>query len=321
MMQFYKKRDFGTLISDTFQFFKIYGKNYFRSFLLLNGILLIAMVAVFIFGYRELLMQIFGSNLSGESYYFEKYFQENAAMLIVVIGIVAVLFLLLMILVYLFPIFYLKRVSAGQQKVSNDDILSDIKANLGKIAIFAVCSIFIIYPLAILVFGITYLLMIIIIGFFLMILIMPAMMNAIFFLMYDYFNTDKGFFQSLSYGIRAQFSYPHGRERSPFWKYWGSTVIIYFIINIVVGIFSMVPAFIIFSRALTVPEHGEISENPFEGATGIIIFVIYGISFLVSFILNNILTVNAGLMYYDSRVDLHQKENLSEIESIGVHEE
>lgn len=37
MMQFYKKRDFGALISDTFTFFKENGKNYFKNYILLNG--------------------------------------------------------------------------------------------------------------------------------------------------------------------------------------------------------------------------------------------------------------------------------------------
>ena len=321
MMQFYKKRDFGTLISDTFQFFKLYGKNYFRGYLLLNGILLIAMVAVFIFGYRELLMQMFGSNMYGESHYFEKYFQENSVMLVISLVIVFILFMMLMILVYLYPVLYMKRVAAGQNQVTNDEILGDLKANVGKIAIFTICSIFILYPLALLVFGITYLLMIIIIGFFLMILVMPAIMNAIFLLTFDYFSTNKGFFQSLSYAIRSQFSYSHGRDKSPFWKYWGSTIVIYFIINIVVGIFTMIPLGVILFQTFSVSTDGGIVDNPFKGGMGVFLFVVYGISFLVSFILNNLLYINAGFMYYDSRTDLHQKEDISEIESIGVHEE
>lgn len=30
--------------------------------------------------------------------------------------------------------------------------------------------------------------------------------------------------------------------------------------------------------------------------------------------------VNAGLMYYDSRTDLHQKVELAEIDTIGINE-
>ena len=34
MMEFYKKRDFGTFISDSFNFFKVYGKNYLKNYIL-----------------------------------------------------------------------------------------------------------------------------------------------------------------------------------------------------------------------------------------------------------------------------------------------
>jgi len=34
----------------------------------------------------------------------------------------------------------------------------------------------------------------------------------------------------------------------------------------------------------------------------------------------NMQYVNSGLMYYDSRTDLHQKTELAEIETIGTHE-
>ncbi|WP_050020641.1 hypothetical protein [Chryseobacterium sp. P1-3] len=84
MIQFYKKRDFGTFISDSFNFFKLYGKNYFKNYILINGLLLILIITIFIFGYKELFSQIFGSNLRGETYYFEQYFSDNAGMLIVV---------------------------------------------------------------------------------------------------------------------------------------------------------------------------------------------------------------------------------------------
>jgi len=41
---------------------------------------------------------------------------------------------------------------------------------------------------------------------------------------------------------------------------------------------------------------------------------------LLSFLLSNLLYVNAGFMYYDSRTDLHQKVELEEIDTIGINE-
>lgn len=321
MMQFYKKREFGAFISDSFNFFKLYGKNYFKNYLMINGLLIILMIAVVIFGFREIFGQLAGSNVSGESYYFESYFADNAGMLIVAGMFVMLLFMVLMIMNYLYPVFYLKRLAQGLEKVKTEDILGDFKRNAGKILILCLGLIFIVTPLAFIMIGISYVLMLIIIGFFLIILLYPTLFNVTTFLMFDYFNTDRGFFESLSYSIRAQFSYPNGREKSPYWKYWGATIIIFIIMYIITSIFTIVPMFFFYGSLLTSAPDGNFEQNPFAGGVaGILLFVFYGFYILFSLFLSNILYINAGLMYYDSRTDLHQKVELAEIETIGIND-
>ncbi|MDQ0476982.1 DUF4013 domain-containing protein [Chryseobacterium sp. MDT2-18] len=321
MMQFYQKRDFGTFISDTFAFFKEHGKNYFKNYLLINGILLILMVLIFVLGYRELFSQMMGSNTSGQNYYFEAYFQENQTMLIFVSTIVFILFLAVTMVSYSYPILYLKRLTeTGDKNIKADDILSDLKSNIGRFLKLFLGLLFIVTPLAMIVFGLSVMLMFILIGFLLIFLVGPTLMNIVNFLMFDYFNTRKGFFESLSYAVRAQFSYRNGREKSPFWKYWGSTVVMYLIIQTVSSIFTMIPMMFIFGGMMTVPQTGELQQNPFEGTMGIFIFIIYGISLLFSFLMINVIFVNSGLQYYDSRTDLHRNLDLSEIDTIGSNE-
>lgn len=319
MMQFYKKRDFGALISDTFTFFKENGKNYFKNYILLNGLLLIFMVAIFVFGYREIFSQIFNGNVEGQSYYFQTYFQENQAMLILVGLVLFIIILLAMIINYSFPVLYLKRLSeTGNKNIKADEILNDIKNNSGRFFIFFLGITFVVTPLFFIIIGISYLLIFVIIGFFLLLFIFPALMNTGNFLLFDYFHTKKGFFESLSYAIRSQFSYPNGNQQSPFWKYWGSTMVLYIILQVITTIFTMIPMVIMMTSLFTMQDKsGQLSQNPFEGGMGIVFFVTYGVALLVSFVLGNIIYVSAGLMYYDSRTDLHQKEDLSEIETIG----
>lgn len=319
-MQFYKKREFGTFISDSFNFFKIYGKNYFKNYLLINGLLIILMIAVVIFGFREIFGQLAGSNLGGETYYFERYFSDNAGMLVVVGGLVFVLFAVLMIVNYLYPVFYLKRIAQGAQKVKPDEILGDFKKNAGRIIILCLGMMFIIVPLSFFVLGISYALLLILIGFFLLLLVYPTLFNVIIFLMFDYFNTDRGFFESLSYAIRSQFSYPNGREKSPYWKYWGATIVISIILYLITTIFTLIPMMFTYGSALTTIPNGSSGQDAFAGVAGIIFFIFYGISMLISFFLSNLIFVNAGLMYYDSRTDLHQKVELAEIDTIGFNE-
>jgi len=321
-MQFYKKREFGTLVGDTFQFFKEYGKNYFKNFFLINGFLLIILVALFVFGYREFFMQLLGGNTGGNSYFMEQYFENNVGMLVFLVIAFFILAAAVAIVSYSFPIFYLKRVSEnGNVPVKSDEILSDIKSNLGRIFTLLAGLIFIVTPAFLVIFSISYVLVLIVIGIFLLFLVIPASVNAINFLMYDYLQTKKGFFESLSFAIRAQFSYKTLNQKSPFWKYWGTTAVIYFIIYIVTSIFTFVPMLIYFGGLYTVPSrNGGFEQNPFDGTMGILFFLIYGVSMLVSFVMMNLLLVASGLMYYDNRTDLHQQMDLLEIDSIGNNE-
>lgn len=319
-MEFYKKREFGAFISDSFNFFKLYGKNYLKNYILINGLLLILTVAVVIFGFREILGQLIGSNVSGESYYFERYFSENAGMLISAGVLVFVLFVILGIVNYLYPVFYMKRIAEGAKKVKADEILGDFKRNAGRIVKMCIGMMFIVFPIVMILVGFSYLLMLIIIGFFLMLLVYPTAFNVSSFLMYDYFNTKRGFIESLSYSIRSQFSYPNGSEKSPYWKYWGGSIIMFIIMYMITSVFTFIPMFFVYGSLLTSTPNGNLEENPFTGTAGIIFFIFYGISMLVSLFLSNLMYINTGLMYYDSRTDLHQKAELEEIETIGINE-
>lgn len=319
-MQFYKKREFGAFISDSFQFFKLYGRNYFKNYILINGLLLILTLAVVVFGFREIFGQLVGSNVSGESYYFERYFSENAGMLIVAGILVFLLFVLLAIVNYLYPVFYMKRIAEGAQKVKTDEILDDFKRNAGRIFKMCIGMLFILLPITMIVLGFSYLLLLIIIGFFLILLVYPTAFNVSAFLMYDYFNTKRGFIESLSYSIRSQFSYANGNEKSPYWKYWGASIIMFIIMYMVTSVFTFVPMIFMYGSILTSAPDGNFEENPFTGAMGILFFVLYGVSILASLILSNLMYINAGLMYYDSRTDLHQKVELEEIDTIGSNE-
>ncbi|MCY0970638.1 DUF4013 domain-containing protein [Chryseobacterium wangxinyae] len=319
-MQFYKKRDFGSFISDSFGFFRLYGKNYFKNYILLNGLLIILMVVIAIFGYRELFSQLFSSNLSGNSSYMENYFESNIGMFIAIGILTFLLFVVLMIVNYLYPVFYLKRLSEGQQKIKTDDIFNDFKNNIGRIGVLSLGMIFIVAPLSFILIGVSYALVFIIIGLPILIFVFPTVFNVVNFLMYDFFNSKRGFFESLSYSIRSQFSYANGREKSPYWKYWGATLIMSIILYVITTIFTMVPMIIFFASLFTSAPNGEFEQNPFAGTMGILFFVVYGISMLVSFFISNLLYVNSGLLYYDSRTDLHQQVELAEIDTIGINE-
>ncbi|MFC3160524.1 Protein of unknown function [Chryseobacterium arachidis] len=316
-MQFYKKRDFGAFISDAFTFFKVYGKNYFKNFILLNGVLLILMVAVIIFGFREFFGVIFGSNISGESYYLEQYFNDNLGIFIISGILLFILSTALITINLLFPVFYLKRIAEGNNSIKTDDILSDFKRDKKKVIVTYFGLTFLVLPIASVIFGFSYFLIFIFIGIFLVLFVGPTLFNVVTFLCYDYFNGKRDFFESLSYAVRSQFSYPNGRESSPYWKYWGATTIMGILFYIVAGIFSAIPMIFYFMKLTTTSPDADFEQNPMSGSFGILIFFLYGISSLISTLLMNVLYISSSLMYYDSRTDFHQKIELEEIETIG----
>ncbi len=320
-MEFYKKRDFGALISDSFAFFKENGKNYFKNYFLITGPLLILYVVLAIFGFREIFMQLFSSNINGEAYLFQEYFQQNITMLVLSGTGIAILGLIVMVLVYAFPVFYIKRLNTtGNKNIKSDEVLQDFKVNSGKLVKLVIGLLFIVTPIGFILFMFSYILMLLIIGFFLMILLIPSLVNAVNFLIFDYLTSDRRFFDSLSYAFRSQFSYQNNRDGSPFWKYWGSTIVTMIINYAVMFIFSMVPMIIFYSSLLTVPQDGKMERNPFEGTMGIILFVFYGLYMLASMIMMNLTLVNSGLQYYDSRTDLHRNIDIQEIETLGNNE-
>ncbi len=322
-MQLFQKRDFGALINDTFNFFKENGKNYFKNFILLNGLLLIFLVALYVVGYKSFFSQIFSSNLEGESFYFEQYLEENLGFFIVLAVAFVVIFFTAIMMVYTFPVLYLKRYAESKDKdIKLNDIITDMKENFGKFILFCLGLVFVILPIIGIVMGASVLLMFVIIGIFLFFFIIPIISNVMSFTLYDYFNRKEGFFSALSYAIRSQFSYSNINNGSPFWKYWGSTAVIMFIVQIVSGVFSMIPVFIMTGTVLTIPDADKATAMTgfYDSTMGMIYFATYGISILVSLLLSNIMYVNAGLMYYDSRLDLHRNEDLLEIDSIGKHE-
>ncbi|WP_260440378.1 hypothetical protein [Elizabethkingia anophelis] len=314
MMQFYKKRDFGALVSDTLNFFKLYGKNYFKNYLTLNGGIIILLVVVIVIGFGDFFKQAFGSNTNGEAYLFQDYFQQNQGLLIGASVLSIVLIILLSLISYSFPVLYMKRLAeTGNSKVTMNEMIEDMKKNLKKFFIFFIGSVFILTPLFIFAFIISSFLMIILIGFLLILACIPVMVNIINFTLFNMYNTNDGFFSSIGKAFRIQFS-------KSFWKYIGSTFIVYLLINVVTTIFAFIPMMFLYGYILTTVSTTPDAIGSDSSFFMILMAIVYAVSIACTIVLNNLIYVNAGFMYYDSRTDLHRNVTFSEIDTIGSGE-
>lgn len=319
MITFYKKRDFGTFITDSFAFFKLNGKNYFRNFILINGMVLILLVLVMYFGFKEFLEQFFNGDVSGQTYFFESYFEDNLGLTIITGIIIMIIYSFLMMLNFLYPVFYIRRIANGQKQVSVDEMISDLKTNSKKLIQLYFGLILLVIPAAFVLFAISYTMILILIGIPVVLLVVPTIFNAVMFLVYDFIYSDRGFFESLSYAIRSQFSYANGSEKTPYWKYWGSTTILFVLYYVITSVITAIPMFILMMRIMVTTTEKNIEQDPFAGGFGAVIMIVYGIAVIISSLLINILYVNSGLLYFDSRRDLHQKLDMEEIDTIGLN--
>ena len=305
-MIFHKKRDFGELISDTFEFFKIYGKNYLKTYLSINGGILILLLILIGVGFKDIIGQTFSSNLAGESYYFEEYFDQNSGELIIVSILVIALIFLLSMVSYAFPVLYMDAASKTKRNdFTVNEMFEMLKGKVGKMIIFSILSFLILLPLMLLAFGVSAVLIFLIVGIFLIIALIPIFTTVVNFTLFDYLTTENQYFNALSRAFGFVFS-------KNFWKYLGAVIVMYFLIQIIVSVFSIIPAFII-EFSTTTLDNGEEMSN----AMVVLLIVSYSLSIIVSLIASNAIYVMTGFMYYDSREDLQREVHYDEIDSIG----
>jgi hypothetical protein len=277
------------------------------------------MAVLVFFGFRNFFSLIF-EGIGGNSASIGRYFLENIMQIIFTFLFVFLVFILIAVINYSYPVLYLKRLTeTGNKNIAVDEIMSDVKKNIGKIFKLFLGFVFIVFPLYLAVYGLSYTVTYRIQGlsFLLLIFLTPVMTNVVNFLIYDYFNRGKGFFSSLSYAIRSQFSYQQYNQKSPFWKYWGTTVILYILQQVVVYAFVFILVFIIILSL-------GLSLNMSSAETFYITLVFgamaYPLIIIISLIMSNFISLCSGFMYYDSRTDLHREMDLTEIDSIGRDE-
>lgn len=306
MFTLFKNRDFGDYISDTFQFFKITGKHYFKHYFTLTGGLLMVLVVISYFLFQVyfdffLKMSTFNSN---NSEYLINYMSNNVGLIIGIAFFVFAFFLFLSMLNYAIPVIYLNLYDTQKgPNFGSKDIFKEFKAKLGKITKFFLITAFVITPVLMVFFMILILLCFLLIGIPLLLIAIPAVFSWIALSFYEYINHDKGYFESLGNGFKSL--------KRQFFPIVGATFVMYVIIQITMSVFTMIPYSFGIASVMTHNTNG-------SGATpvlNIMLTIVMVISMLMSFILNNLLVINQGLAYYSGR---EFSENISSTDSIDL---
>jgi hypothetical protein len=312
MFELYKERDLSANLSETITFFKSFGKHFFKNFFIINGIFLMILM-VLIYFISKIYMEVLFSganNLNNNPNYFSNYISENITLVVGGFITAIIVIAILSMLNITFPIVYLKLFEKeNNTNFSTQDISKELRKNVGKMFVFLLGITCIIMPLAFIVFGILVLLCFILIGFPLLIILGIAFFSWVMLSYHDYILNDVGFFKALSNGYYLL--------RLKFWTIVGTTFLMLMLIQIIQGIITIIPyLFTIGSMFVTTQDGSSQTDN--YSSLGIIMAVIMVLSVLISYIFNNFIVINQGLIYYSLHEDAENSSTNNQIDLIGT---
>lgn len=306
MFQLYKQRDFSTFVSDTFTFFKLFWRNFFGNYIVIMGGFIAALCVCYFFVFRDLFSSLFNTSNSGMGYDLSYYFTDSPVLFFVMLAVVIIISILFSIFSIAYPAVYLKMMEeSGRGGFTSSEIFARIKALLPRIIRFSFLSMVVFIPLFLVAFVFATALILLVVGVFILILLIPAasvwMVQS--FLVYV-FNEDISFFDSMKQGWRILFS-------KKFWHIIGSAAVVYLIISIVQSLLSTVPYFIILFTSLAM------GKGDLDPQLAVVFSVLYIISIAISYLFSNAVMVNQGLVYYSALEGEKHVQALSEIDLIG----
>jgi hypothetical protein len=308
MFVLFKKRDFSDYVSDTFGFFKETGKHYLKNYFTICGILLMILAILSYFLFQLYFNFFLNFGRTNNNYSFIQNFSENNTILILIGAVSIFLFIVLLsMLTYSIPVIYMDLyVKKDGNNFETKDILAEFKANFVRILIFFLGLIFIITPFLILCFVLLVLLCFIIVGIPLLLFAIPTAISWITLSFYEYLNNDKPFFKAFGSGFK--------HIKNQYFPNVGSLMVIYIIVQITMSVFTMIPYAFGMASVFTSTRNSSVEEDS-SSAVKIMFTVIMVVSILMSYILNNLLLINQGLVYFSRR---EYDENISSKDSIDL---
>ncbi len=308
MFELFKRREFGDYISDTFQFFRQNGKHFFKTYFTISGglLMLLVVVSYFLFKvYLDFFLKI--DNTAKNADYLKGYLFDNLPLIITAAILVFLFMILLSMFNYAIPVIYLDLYD--KHKGANFDtkeVLSQFKKSFRKILVFFLGIVFLVTPILMVLFVLLVLLCFILIGIPLLLMAVPASFSWITLSFYEYMNTDKTFFDSLGEGFR--------HVKSQFFPIVGSCMIMYIMIQVSMTVFSFIPYIFGVTSMVTTLQNPNAGNDPLS-TMRIMMLVVMVMTMLMSYILNNLLIINQGLIYYSRR---EYNENISSTDSIDL---
>ena len=182
-----------------------------------------------------------------------------------------------------------------------------------KIFVFVICGILIAIPIGLVAGIVSFILLITIVGLFLL----PVVLGAIALLyqatLMEYLENKKGFWESFGYAWTLM--------SSKFWAAIGSVGIFYFMSYIVQNVVALIPyLFFIVDMMADIQPDGNPDPQELGKSMSILMVAIFLLTFIVSSILNVIVQINQGVVFYSLKEDNENINTKSDIDLIGSGE-
>jgi hypothetical protein len=311
-MDLLKKREFGLLINDTFLFFREHGKAFLKHYFTINGIFLIVLVALIFLTFKYYLEALFANISNGNANNIDVYINNNPTLFITIAVVFFILIAILSIIGITMPILYLRKIAHNEEKsVTTKSMWLEIKQQKSKIVVFFLSLLVLLLP-----FGLIFWMMSQMPNFFLLwlpiyMVFLPAYIAWIFQSYFFYVNEENSILTSYLKGFE--------NLKMQFWSILGCTIIMFIIIQVVQVILTIIPYLIMIFNLFVQPNPNNINANPDEHFSfiSIIISVIFVLLLLSSYVLNNLIVISQGIIFYSCK---EKRENLSTnhlIDSIG----
>lgn len=312
MFLLFQKRDFSSLVSDTFTFLKLEGKNYFKHFFKLCGIPLF-LVLIFIYLLADMgISSAVSANyqrVTDPDLIFKTLFEEHLGLAMLALLGIFVVGIILGIVCYSFPALYLKNIAEAEPgQADQSTIGKQIMGKLGAIIVFGLGTTFLILPLILILAFVSTLLVFILIGIPILLLMIPTMYAVLTLAYYEYLTKNVGFFQA--YGTAIRF------VRYNFWSIIGNTFIFYMVTTLITLIPSMLIQFVILGGSVLFDTEN-LENSMMVSAITWGVVLLYFVYILLATFAQNIMFINQGIIYYSEREKVENRFTKSKIDSIG----
>ncbi|MBB1140917.1 hypothetical protein [Myroides sp. WP-1] len=314
MFSLFQKRDFSTQISDTFTFLKLEGKNYFKHFLKLCGIpLFLILILIYILADLGVSSAVSASAYSGApDRVIEQLFTEHwGTALLMILGLVLI-GLVMGIICYSYPIFYMHNLASSNQEVDQSKIGKQIMGKLGQIIVFFLGTTFIFFPLIMIMAYVSMLLAFLLIGIPILILMIPTVYSVLTLAFFEYLTRNVGFFTAYGNAIKY--------VRYNYWSIIGNTFIFYLITTMITFIPSFIIQMLVLGGGMLFdPQNLEDPAMIALVTWGIVL--LYFVYILLGTLSQNIMFINQGIIFYSEREKEENFFTKRKIDSIGSNNE